>query len=170
MKQNSRDEAEMTDQMCEEVLIVLRKILRAISMNSKQLSSKCGITTPQLLVIKALKRLGPVSIGTLSREVTLSQATVTAIVDRLEKKDLVKRERSDVDRRRVNVSLTQTGEVMLQKAPSPIQESFARVFSGLEDWEQTLILSSLQRIAGMMNATDLSAAPVLVGDPQLPGN
>lgn len=157
----------MIDPMCEEVLISLRKILRAISMQSRQLSSKCGITTPQLLVLKALNASGTMSVGALSQKVTLSQATVTAIIDRLEKRQLVQRERSSIDRRRVYVSLTEEGQVMQQQAPSPIQESFSRAFAGLEDWEQTLILSTLQRIAGMMNATDLPAAPLLVEDPQL---
>lgn len=159
----------MADLVCEDVLVALRKILRAISMQSRQLSHQSGITTPQLLVMKAIQRIGPVSIGILSREVNLSQATVTAIVDRLEKKAFVQRERSQVDRRRVHVALMEKGTTALQTAPSPIQESFSRAFSRLEDWEQTLILSSLQRVAAMMNATDLEAAPLLVEDPQLPG-
>lgn len=159
----------MADNMCEEVLVVLRKILRAISQQSRQLSQNCGITTPQLLVMKAVERLGATTVGVLSREVNLSQATVTAIIDRLERKLLVCRERSDVDRRRVHVILTDQGREMLSKVPSPIQESFARAFSRLEGWEQTLILSSFQRVARMMDATDLPATFFLVEDPQIPG-
>ncbi|MFQ5730019.1 MAG: MarR family winged helix-turn-helix transcriptional regulator [Waddliaceae bacterium] len=160
----------MAQKVCEEVLVVLRKILRAISMQSKQLEQAYGITTPQLLVMKTIHRIGPLAIGSLSREVHLSQATVTAIVDRLERKKLVQRERSSIDRRRVNVLLTDLGKETLSSAPSPIQEAFERAFSRLENWEQTLMLSSLQRVASMMDATDLPAAPLLVEDPQLPGD
>ncbi|MCB1136759.1 MAG: MarR family transcriptional regulator, partial [Chlamydiia bacterium] len=68
----------------------------------------------------------------------------------------------------VQVSLTPAAEEVLERAPSPIQESFANAFSRLETWEQTLILSSLQRVAAMMDATDLPAGPLLVDDSQLP--
>jgi DNA-binding MarR family transcriptional regulator len=160
----------MTTPDCEEVLITLRKIVRAISLQSKQLVQLSGITTPQLLVMRAINRNGPISIGVLSKEVSLSQATVTAIIDRLEKKGLVKRERSKKDKRRVNVEMTPQGLSTLETAPSPIQESFSQSFSRLEEWEQKLILSTLQRVAMMMDATDLPAAPVLVEDLLLPGD
>ncbi len=160
----------MSDHSCEEVLIALRKILRAIAIQSRQLAQQCGTTTPQLFVIRAIHRHGPLSIGALSREVSLSQATMTAIVDRLERKGIVQRVRSSVDRRKVNVSLTEQGEATVRDAPSPMQESFERAFSKLEEWEQTLVISQVQRIAAMMNATDLPASPLLVDDPQLPGH
>jgi DNA-binding MarR family transcriptional regulator len=152
----------MTNASCEEVLIGLRKILRAIAIQSRQLAQQYGITTPQLLVMRAIDRLGPLSIGALSREINLSQATTTAILDRLEHKHFVSRDRSSVDRRKVNVSTTPEGMQMLETAPSPIQEAFENSFSRLEEWEQTLMLSTVQRIAAMMNATDLSASPLLV--------
>jgi DNA-binding MarR family transcriptional regulator len=104
---------------------------------------------------------GEITAGVLAREVSLSQATVTSILDRLERKGLLVRERSADDKRKVMVSLTEEGGQALEKAPTLMQESFIKDFNRLEDWEQNLILSSLQRVAGMMNASDLDAAPLL---------
>jgi len=151
----------------EEVLIALRRIVRAIAIQSKQLASQCGITTPQLLVLRLLKKEGELAIGGISKGVHLSQATVTAIVDRLERRGFVARQRSSTDRRRVMVAITDDGVDILKGAPSPIQESFTKSFSKLKEWEQTLVLSTLQRVADMMDATDLGAAPMLVEDPTL---
>jgi hypothetical protein len=46
-------------------------------------------------------------------------------------------------------------------APRPLQESFIRQFQDLQEWEQTMILSSLERVAYMMDAQHIDASPVL---------
>jgi hypothetical protein len=53
------------------------------------------------------------------------------------------------------------GCCLLAQAPTPLQERFIQRFQALEVWEQTLLLSSLQRISAMMNADEIDAAPVL---------
>lgn len=50
---------------------------------------------------------------------------------------------------------------ILKDAPIPLQEQFTRQFSNLQDWEQMMIISSLGRIAQMMDAQHIDAAPVL---------
>jgi DNA-binding MarR family transcriptional regulator len=145
----------------DQVLISLRQIIRAIDLNSKRLERESGLTGPQLLVMQLIGSAGEITAGVLAREVSLSQATVTSILDRLERKGLLVRERSADDKRKVMVSLTEEGGQALEKAPTLMQESFIKDFNRLEDWEQNLILSSLQRVAGMMNASDLDAAPLL---------
>jgi len=78
----------------EQVLISLRQIIRATDLYSRQLSREVGLTAPQLLILQAIQKLGAVSISKLSSEVSLSQATVTTILDRLESRELVARHRS----------------------------------------------------------------------------
>lgn len=146
---------------CDKVLISLRQIIRAIDLHSKRLEREVGLTGPQLLVTKLVGSHGEVTAGMIAKEVSLSQATVTSIIDRLELKGLLQRERSLFDKRKVMVTLTNKGEEALHRAPALLQESFISTFSHLEGWEQTLILSSLQRVANMMNAVDLDAAPLL---------
>ena len=145
----------------DQVLISLRQIIRAIDLHSKRLEKESGLTGPQLLVMQQLAAHGELTAGVVAREISLSQPTVTSIIDRLERKGLLMRERSQHDKRKVILSLTAAGRATLEKAPALLQESFIRSFNQLEDWEQTLILSSLQRVSGMMNATDLDAAPLL---------
>jgi DNA-binding MarR family transcriptional regulator len=145
----------------DQVLVSLRQIIRAIDLHSKKLERESGLTGPQLLVMQLIATHGEMTSGVIAKEVSLSQATVTSILDRLERKALLVRERSTTDKRKVMVSLTEAGGKAIEKAPALMQESFIRAFNQLEDWEQSLILSSLQRVADMMNATDLDAAPLL---------
>ena len=143
------------------VLISLRQIIRAIDLHSKRLEKESGLTGPQLLVLQQLATHEELTAGVIAREISLSQPTVTSIIDRLERKGLLKRERNQHDKRKVMLSMTKTGRAAVAKAPALLQNSFVRTFNQLEDWEQTLILSSLQRISDMMNAAELDAAPLL---------
>lgn len=144
-----------------DVLISLRRIIRAIDMRSRRLMQNSGFTGPQLLVLQALGQHGEMSAGALAREINLSQGTVTSILDRLEKRELIQRIRSHTDRRKVFVTLTEGGKTQLASAPTLLQERFIQRFEELKDWEQHQILASLQRLAEMMDAQDIDAAPVL---------
>jgi len=95
----------------------------------------------------------------------LGQATVSQVLDRLEKRGLVKRTRSDVDRRRVMNEMTEEGLEAIKVSPSLMQERFTNEMKKLADWERSLILSTLQRVASMMQAEALPTSPVLITGP-----
>lgn len=145
----------------DEILISLRRIIRAADLHSQKLMRESGLTVPQVLVMTAIKREGAPSTSTLARCISVSQATMTRIIDRLERAGLVRRDKSTTDKRVVNVSLTGTGRKKLESAPEPLQAEFLRKYRQLEDWEQQMLKSSLLRIAKMMDAADIDAAPIL---------
>lgn len=149
----------------EMVVVALRRIIRAIDLRSRFLVTRYGLTGPQLMVLRELSAHNGVSVGELTRAIHLSQATVTGILDRLAKRGLVRRQRSDQDKRRVLVWLTEEGEHLLADAPPLLQEEFTDEFSKLEDWEQSQILSALQRIVSMMEAKHIDATPILTTGP-----
>ncbi|MFV0278333.1 MAG: MarR family winged helix-turn-helix transcriptional regulator [Parahaliea sp.] len=144
-----------------EVLVALRRVIRATDLHSRHLAKTTGLTAPQILLLQTIRDRGEVTIGELAADISLSQATVTSILDRLEKRELVYRERSTSDKRKVHAYLTDQGTAVLKSAPLPLQAQFTRQFSDLQEWEQTMIISSLQRIAQMMDAEHIDAAPVL---------
>ena len=145
----------------EEVLVALRRVIRATDLHSKHLAKTTGLTAPQILLMQTIRDKGEVTIGELANVMSLSQATVTTILDRLEKRELVYRERSTTDRRKVHAHLTERATEILKEAPIPLQEHFTRQFGDLQDWEQTMIISALQRVAQMMDAQHIDAAPML---------
>lgn len=151
----------------EQVLVALRRVIRATDLHSKRLSKHAGLTGPQLLIMRSIRDLGEVTIGTIAEKVSLSQATVTTILDRLEHRKLVYRVRSTQDKRKVHAHLTEDGEDILARAPQPLQEDFIKKFQSLHEWEQTMIIASLQRVANMMDADDIDASPVLDVGPVL---
>lgn len=147
------------------VMAALRRIIRAIDLHSCALVQRFGLTGPQLVILKALIETSPQSVSALAAAVNLSQATVTGILDRLERKSMVTRERDSTDKRKVMVSPTSVAEDALAGAPPLLQEHFSEAFEGLADWEQTQILSSLQRIVTLMEAGNVEAGPILITGP-----
>jgi DNA-binding MarR family transcriptional regulator len=145
----------------EELLVALRKIIRAIDIRSRQLSKEVGLTGPQLLILQKVGKQKGVMVREIADDINLSSATVTSVLDRMEARNLVERIRSTEDKRKVGVFLTQEGEKALETAPLPFQEHFTNSFNNMEEWEQSQMVATLQRIATMMGAQDVDASPVL---------
>jgi DNA-binding MarR family transcriptional regulator len=145
----------------DQVIVALRRITRAIDLHSRELMQRVGLTAPQLAALQAVGRLQPITAGSLAKSIHLSQATLTGILTRLETRTLVSRVRSVSDRRTVVVELTEEGRAVLEDAPSLLQDRFRRELLKLQEWEQTQMLATLQRIAAMMDAEEIDAAPVL---------
>jgi DNA-binding MarR family transcriptional regulator len=145
----------------QELLISLRKVIRAIDLHSKHLNKTSGLTGPQLIILQEINNATGMNSSQVAKNVNLSAATVTNIIDRLASKNLVSRVRSTEDKRKVSLYLTESGKAILLNAPQPLQEHFIEKFSSLAQWEQSQLLSSIQRLAEMMDANEIDAAPLL---------
>ncbi|QDE31325.1 MULTISPECIES: MarR family winged helix-turn-helix transcriptional regulator [Shewanella] len=146
----------------EQLLISLRRVIRAIDIHSRQLNKLSGLTGPQLMVIQKIDQLDAPLAKQIAQEINLSAATVTTIIDRLENRNMVIRTRSETDKRKVHLSLSDAGKTLLNSAPKPLQEHFIMRYQNLEEWEQSQLLSAVERIATMMDADEIDAAPVLL--------
>ena len=145
----------------DEILIGLRKITRAIDLHSKKLLKASGLTTSQLLVMQAILSLDMPSPSAIAREVMLSQATISSLLDRLERNQLIRRVKGNRDRRQTLIELTTLGSDKLASSPSPLQDDFIDNYRALPEWQRHMLIASVQMVAGMMNAETLDAAPIL---------
>lgn len=146
----------------DQVVANIRKIIRAVDLQSKKLIKQYGLTGPQLIILREIEKDSTLSSAGIARNVSLSQATVTSIIDRLEKQDLAVRKKNEIDRRRVNIILTKKAELILEQNPPLLQEDFSEKFEKMNEWEQTMLLSSLQRLVFLFNAEEIQTQPVLV--------
>ncbi len=150
------------DERCRSLLIALRKMIQAIDRHSTNLKKNFGLTGPQLILLQSISAHDKISVTQLSKNVSLSQATVTDITKRLENRDYITRTRNIDDKRKTNIALTENGKAILKTVPPLLQEKFTERFSKLESWEQLMIESSFERVVSMMSAEDIDASPILV--------
>ncbi|MBI1237785.1 MAG: MarR family transcriptional regulator [Alphaproteobacteria bacterium] len=141
----------------DDALLAIRRILRTGERHAKSLVRDSGLSTSQRVLLHYLVEHGAVTASEIARAMSLSQATVTTLVDRLEEKALAVRSRSAVDRRQVFVSITPEGQGALQNSPSQMNRHFLERFAALPDWEQAAIVSSLERVAALLDEAAPSA-------------
>ncbi len=140
------------------ILRALRRITRSIALHSRQLSAVSHITAPQLMCLRTVIANGPMTATAISREMHVSPSTVVGILDRLEDKGLIRRERGREDRRIVFVTATDAGRELAQGAPSPLQKHLADALNALPELEQATITLSLERIVALMEQDGQAAA------------
>ncbi|MFI9583900.1 MarR family winged helix-turn-helix transcriptional regulator [Streptomyces sp. NPDC052236] len=86
-----------------------------------------GLTSSQAKTLTVLRR-APASMRSLAHTLACDASNMTGIIDRLEKRDLVRREVSATDRRVKNVALTEAG----QKLIDTIRERMEQTQTGLD--------------------------------------
>jgi DNA-binding MarR family transcriptional regulator len=86
------------------------------------------------------------TVAALARECQMDCGAMTRMLDRLEAKDLVRRQRSGTDRRVVHLSLTDKGRESAAALPPVLHEELARHLQDFTDQEKDLLISMLQRM------------------------
>lgn len=143
------------------ILRSLRRIIRAVELYSKKLASRHAVTGPQLICLLTIKDLEPVTATVIAQQVHLSPSTVVGVLDRLEEKKLIIRERDKEDRRRVYITLTDEGKALVGTAPSPLQDKLAAALERVSQLEQVSIALALERVVELMEVQDVEADPIL---------
>lgn len=136
------------------ILHALRQITRGTDLHSRRLVQAHQLTGPQLVCLRQIHAQGELTPSVLARKVALSQATVTGILDRLAARGLVTRVRSESDRRRVMLTLTEEGRRVADSAPSALHERFAARLAALAPEGQMRIAEVLDQIVEMMELAE----------------
>lgn len=143
------------------ILKSIRQIIRIVEISSKNLSQQYRITAPQLLCLQTIiANPGATSVA-IAREMFLSPSTIVGILDRLEMKGYITRNRTSKDRRKVLIYPTETGKDFSEKAPSLLQEKLINGLEELSDLEQTNIALSLEKVVLILEGQKINASPLL---------
>jgi DNA-binding MarR family transcriptional regulator len=150
----------MTRQVAREIAISqimqsLRRIFKAIQDYSHEVSEKFGITGPQLWALKTISQNESLTLSELSETMYLHPSTITGVIDRLEKKGYVTRNRDKVDRRVIYVQLTANGKKLAKRAPNPAQGKMIYGLKNLKKNELNLIYHSVQKLVEIMEVEDV---------------
>src|ERR1700761_7730809 len=114
--QNNTNTDKATDD-CKRIARAMRQMMQYLDTHSRQLLKNQDITVPQVMCLDVLRERGSMTVAVLANAIHLSPSTTVGIIDRLEKKKLVKRTRGNVDRRSVLVDVTDAGRNFIVAAP-----------------------------------------------------
>ncbi|AZV56846.1 MULTISPECIES: MarR family transcriptional regulator [unclassified Clostridium] len=129
----------------------MKTILYSFKKKMKSSFNSFNLTAPQGMLIEILRRYGDMKISDLSKRMGLSNSTVSGIIDRLEKQGLVKRTRSDEDRRVIYVDVTDKFKNVFQGNFKKIEQEFENMMSKASPEEIDSILNGLHLLKNLVN-------------------
>lgn len=152
-----------------EIMSSVRKIVRAVNLESKRVEKTFGISIPQLLTLKFLnEEVGyKSSMKAIKEMLSLNASTVTGIVDRLEQKGFVARLPDPKDKRSTPIVLTSKGSGLLKNTKESLHEKISKNLDKISEEEYQDILVSFETIINFLNIEDLDASPIIAGDTDL---
>lgn len=141
---NETEEAKKTQQ--EEISTEIRDVQRLFSKVLQEGIGKLNdITEQQWAVLKIISKK-PIQMNELGHELMVSSPTITSLIDRMEKKGIVKRAEDGKDRRKIEIQLTPEGKKFYEKTRKQIMEFLQRSVSVLTPQETTELLVLLKKL------------------------
>lgn len=132
-----------------EVLDVLREIMHYADMRSRRLLREIGLSSTQAGVLYALADGEARNAGDIAKSLSLTGATISGVLDRLEQKRMLVRVRRPEDRRMVAVRILPAGRELLEKIPDRFQDHFLKKFEELSEADRARIHLALKEMAGL---------------------
>lgn len=140
------------ESVIKEIVESIRKLVRAVYLDAQKMSRQFGLTGQQSQVLRLLLNGGSMSSADLSRRMYVTPSNITGIIDRLERKGLVKRIRKEGDRRVALITLTETGKALSGTVPDPIEK---RLINQLIDLDKEHVLSISKAMNQILHLIDV---------------
>lgn len=143
----------------------IRRVFQVLIEQSNKAENETNLTSSQLWVVKILNETSPMKVSDLAHRMYLHPATMVGLLDRLEAKGLVKRTRSEKDRRVVHIDLTEQGHELETHSPEVVQSLLVKGLEGLTGQKLAIISYGLEHIVNILGVKDVP--PHLILSPEI---
>lgn len=128
------------------VWLVLARAYRSMAMYVERAVASLGIGLSDFMILEALLHKGPLTMSAIGEKVLLANASMTAAVDRLEKRGLVARCSDTTDRRAKKVGLTAEGEKVIRELYAQHEKDIDAVMTELSIADKTKLRQMLKTV------------------------
>lgn len=146
----------------------IRRFFQVVNDHSKRAERETGLTGPQLWAIKVIAEAEPIKPSELARRMYLHPATVVGLIDRLEKRVLVSRSRSQEDRRVVEIALTEQGRKLLVLAPEVPQGLLVKGLESVSIRKLSRIAEGMEELVKIIGAEEIPPQLIMSTEVNLP--
>ena len=155
-----------------EILIKIRKIVRAINLESKKIQKEHGVSIPQVLCLSYLKESEnyQATQAEIKQFLNLNSSTTSGIIYRLENKGLLARLPKSGDKRKVNIALTSKGDSLLSQMPFLLHEQLSKKLPDVSPEKIVQIEESLDKLIELLEISEVDASPMLTIEENLNEN
>jgi len=140
----------------EEIVSVIKRIMWLIKQNFEKDFKKMHVTQSQILVMRVLNYYGDMKVGDISRELDLSNSTVSGIIDRLVEKKIVQRKRGEEDRRIVMISLADEYRQPVKKQLNAVAQKMRKALSTITEEDLDSVIQGLEKLERILEESQES--------------
>jgi DNA-binding MarR family transcriptional regulator len=144
-------------------LDAFRRIVQALRSSSRDAERRVGLSAAQLFALQQLAGIPGASINDLAARTFTHQSSVSVVVRRLVERKLVAKTTSADDRRRVRLTVTDSGRAVLRRSPEAVQDRLIAGIAALPPLERRALVSTLGTIADTLSVAR-GAPPMLFED------
>jgi MarR family transcriptional regulator, organic hydroperoxide resistance regulator len=141
-----------------DVLQQLRVVIRLAGSHSARIERTTGVPGAQLWALQEVASSEGLSVGELAERLRVHQTTVSNLLSRLESSGYVRKGRSPVDQRVVQVHLTAAGRRALKRAPMPARGLLPNVLDGMTGAQLRKVHGGLAVLVECMGGFDAALA------------
>jgi len=142
----------MKDVIYDDIIIELEQELRhlctVIKKKGREILTDFEITPPQFEALQYLINEENITIGELSNKMFLACSTITDLIDRMEKNELVKRVRDEKDRRVVRIIVLEKGHEIINEVLHVRRNYLGSILSDLSKEKKDFILKGISMVYG----------------------
>ena len=146
----------------------IRRFFQVVNERSKLIERETGLSGSQLWAIKVIAEAQSIKPSELARRMYLHPATVVGLIDRLVRKELVSRARSEEDRRVVEICLSDKGRALLQSAPVVPQGLLIEGLERLSAERLSRVADGTEELVRILGAEGLPPQLIRSSDLNLP--
>jgi MarR family transcriptional regulator, 2-MHQ and catechol-resistance regulon repressor len=126
--------------------LILMKAYRALAQVDAESIASSGLGRSDFAVLEILLHKGSLPVNTIGRQVMLTSGSITTAVDRLEEKQLVRRQACPNDRRVTYVTLTTTGRTLIRQVFKIHANRLETAFEPLSGAERSTLVTLLKKV------------------------
>lgn len=141
-------------QPAQEVLKKFRIIYGSVRQHFREVEKSCGITGSQLWVMQEIGNTPGIGVSELAARLSIHQSTCSQLVEKLVGRELVVKERSREDQRRVGLRLTAGAAALVRKAPGPAEGVLPEALGALSPEAIASLDASLELIIRQLQVRD----------------
>ena len=142
------------NQLSFQVLKKFRIIYGSVRQHFREIEQTCGVTGSQLWILQEVSKAPGIGVSELSERLSIHQSTGSQLVEKLVSRNLVIKERSKEDQRRVGLCLTTEALSLLKNAPGPAEGILPEALQALSDASLLALDNSLIEVIGQLRIHD----------------
>ncbi len=158
------------DERNEQITVVTKKlriILKGVQAHSKNVEKTCGLSSAKLWMLREVDGTPGIKVSKLAAALSIHPSTCSNMLDKLEKKQLVYRDRSKTDQRSVHLYVTEEGrKFLVNNAPKPTQGKLSNALAQLSSTQLTKLESGLDALvqALLISNDQAGQTPPVIGE------